>query len=363
MLADVSRNQIAAERRIMKFLFMPNFIIDQNCQNHFKIVKGDFNVNIKSRRAMYPLKNQATLHSRENAKNGHQSNGIQMNEQSIRSSFTKCGVVVCVLFILVVTCSQTVMRSNKSNLFHGETTEGVESNSVSHTKEISFKLQAKSLSGEKQPDIFVRQSYSTISKESAHSHDFVLIFLHGAAYSSATWSELGILKSLAQHGYISYALDVPGYGQSVKVRATDDRWLRDIIDQLIGTDEKVSQHIVNAGGISTLNKKYILVTASMSGIYAMPLLIERVKNMVGMITVAPVSTDKFGVQQLITITIPVCIIYGELDTHLGEKSKANLIKIPNHKLIMVPGGEHAAYKTDPKFFELQVLKWLSEVFN
>eukprot|EP01084_Bolivina_argentea_P283016 484609_1 len=233
--------------------------------------------------------------------------------------------------------------------------------SNSDIKEISFVLQAKSLpqSRSKQPSIFIRQTYPL---KSDFNHEFVLIFLHGAAFSSATWSELGILQSLAQQGYISYALDVPGYGQSVKTHAMNNKWLREIIDKLIKNDVESIKHIESAGGIGTSNKKYILITASMSGKYAIPLLLDRPKDMIGMITIAPVATDKYKKEQYVKVSIPVCIIYGQEDKNLGVISKENLSQIPNHKSIMVPGGQHAAYQNDPKFFHQQVVKWLNEFF-
>eukprot|EP00486_Rosalina_sp_Unknown_P005491 CAMPEP_0201568706 /NCGR_PEP_ID=MMETSP0190_2-20130828/9930_1 /ASSEMBLY_ACC=CAM_ASM_000263 /TAXON_ID=37353 /ORGANISM="Rosalina sp." /LENGTH=337 /DNA_ID=CAMNT_0047990129 /DNA_START=264 /DNA_END=1274 /DNA_ORIENTATION=+ len=226
-------------------------------------------------------------------------------------------------------------------------------------KEVTFTLEAPGLpelqGKNRAPSIFVRQ---VVPKEATtNGHDYVLIFLHGAAYTSATWSELGILGELARAGFISYALDIPGFGDSVKTVAGDNRWLTGIIDQLISDNEKVSKHITSAGGVSTAGKKFVLITASMSGRYAVPLLFNKPAGLIGMITVAPVGTNKFKKEQYEKVDIPVCVIYGEEDRKLGEESKTNLIQIPNHKLVVVPGGSHAAYKSDPKFFHQQVVKW------
>merc|ERR1712058_141922 len=104
------------------------------------------------------------------------------------------------------------------------------------SKEISFTLNLSSLPPGSE-SIFVRQTIPTStsgpqSKDSKGSSPPILFFLHGAAFTSGTWSELGILSDFAGHGYTSYAIDVPGYGQSGKVHAKGDQWLRELIDQL-----------------------------------------------------------------------------------------------------------------------------------
>ena len=233
------------------------------------------------------------------------------------------------------------------------------------SKEITFEVEAVALpkNANRRNTVFIRQ-VSPTEADVMNNHDYVLIFLHGAAFSSATWSELGILSELARQGYISYALDIPGFGQSVQTVANNAKWLRVIIEQLVGINGKsevVNKQVIDAGGVSTIDKKkFVLVTASMSGRYAIPLLFDNFKEMIGMITIAPVATDRYTKEQYEGIDIPICIIYGELDRKLGIESKENLIQIPNHKVIVVPGGQHPAYKSDPIFFHQQVVKWLTE---
>jgi len=224
------------------------------------------------------------------------------------------------------------------------------------TMEVSFSLNAPT-------PIFVRQAFPATMDE---ERDFVLLFLHGAAYTSATWSELGILSDLAAQGVVSYALDIPGYGQSAGTKIKDNAWLRKVISMLTdpkAQDAKVKKALSESGAVDTTGKTIVVVTASMSGQYAIPLLKKPPSNLAGMVTVAPVKTDALSPKEYAKVKLPVCIIYGALDDQLGEESKKNLVQIPNHKLVVVPNGEHAAYKSDPQFFEKQVLKWLNEFFD
>ena len=242
-----------------------------------------------------------------------------------------------------------------------------------NSKEMSFSVDLPSLP-QGSESIFVRQTIPTGSsdpKSKDSSDSPILFFLHGAAFTSGTWSELGILSDLAGHGYASYAIDVPGYGQSGKVHAKGDQWLRDLIDLLFpekdsGSDSvsDIMADIMKRGGIDTTGRDMVVVTASMSGQYAIPLLIQRddepspPKQMVGMITVAPVGTDAFSAGQYGKVKTPVCIVYGENDHNLGLASKKNLIQVPQHKVVVVPQGEHAAYRTSPQFFVQEVNKFL-----
>ena len=132
---------------------------------------------------------------------------------------------------------------------------------------------------------------------------------------------------------------------------------------LMAENAKGTAMVESAGGVSTAGREFVLVTASMSGQYAVPLLFKPPVGLKGMVTVAPVGTGEFEQAQYEKVEIPVCIIYGALDSGIGEQSKANLVHIPNHQLVVVPDGEHAAYKTDPQFFYQQVVKWLNEFFD
>jgi predicted alpha/beta-fold hydrolase len=47
----------------------------------------------------------------------------------------------------------------------------------------------------------------------------VVLFCHGAAFTSHTWQITGVLDELGAQGFAAVALDLPGYGQSEALRS------------------------------------------------------------------------------------------------------------------------------------------------
>lgn len=258
--------------------------------------------------------------------------------------------------------------------------------------------------------IFVR--YTKPPKDiTIKTHDFILIFLHGEKYNSHTWSELGTLYELAQKGYICVAIDIPYYGNSKADKVSpksespvDNEWLIFVIKYLLNppsspfniiTDDNVKndiyktlhlkqnkvlhvkqkmQDILQGRSTSGIEyRKFILVTPSMSGKYSMPMLAGDDKDeqaekllpfsMVGCVTVAPVHTEQISVENFKKVSIPVEIVYGELDKGLGLQSQNRLKNIPQHKIDVIDGGKHACYLDNRQLFHQIIVQYLNEYFS
>ena len=92
---------------------------------------------------------------------------------------------------------------------------------------------------------------------------------------------------LVQAGYRVYAVDLPGFGKSAPAPSAPRAWLRAFLDT-VGIESPV------------------LVSPSMSGRYALPLVTEEPARLAGFVAVAPVGVPDY---QQIGPEVERCIVY------------------------------------------------------
>lgn len=90
--------------------------------------------------------------------------------------------------------------------------------------------------------------------------DIAVLLLHGAAFSSKIWETLGTFEKLSIWGIPSVAIDMPSYKRSKSVAIPKNK-------------SGYLSYIKNQFEVLK-NRKFILVTPSMSGGYAMRYLLE-----------------------------------------------------------------------------------------
>ncbi|CAH2312604.1 Hypothetical predicted protein [Pelobates cultripes] len=176
---------------------------------------------------------------------------------------------------------------------------------------------------------------------------FSVLLLHGQIFSSKTWEDLGTLNILAEHGYRAVAIDLPGYGESLRAQPMSTEKGR--TDYLLQVMESLG------------TRQPVLISPSMSGLFSLPLLLQHPDRLRGFVPIAPVGTKSFKPEQYKQIQVPSLIVYGTLDTNLGSQSLESLQLLPNHTLSPLEGGGHACYLDRPEEFHAALLMFLSKL--
>ena len=166
-----------------------------------------------------------------------------------------------------------------------------------------------------------------------------VVLLHGASFQARTWQEIGTLEALAAAGYRARAIDLPGFGQSPRASVDTDRWLAELLDALE-------------------LERPVVVSPSMSGRFALPLVTRDPQRLAGFVAVAPVALAQHK-ERLPDITIPVLAIWGEHDDIVPHAQQDLLVRsVPDARKVIIAGAGHAPYMQDAATFHAALIAFL-----
>ena len=203
----------------------------------------------------------------------------------------------------------------------------------------------------------LRIHYLASGPDPATAHKIV-VFCHGAAFTSYTWKVVGVLDELGEQGYASVALDLPGFGKSEALRtkrlATSDQREVDR-DTFLGAFLKGLR-------VNERSSQVVVVSASMGGTFAMPFIMDPGPyKVVGYVTVAgsiatstskgsPASTAHQGGKAAWFSTPhkipPALIIFGAEDQRLSTDRSRYESLFPRSTVVVFENAPHPAYLRD-----------------
>uniref|UniRef100_A0AAZ3QSY1 Putative protein-lysine deacylase ABHD14B n=1 Tax=Oncorhynchus tshawytscha TaxID=74940 RepID=A0AAZ3QSY1_ONCTS len=174
-----------------------------------------------------------------------------------------------------------------------------------------------------------------------------ILLLHGIRLSSENWLNIGTLEILAKAGCCAVAIDLPGFGQSKSSVAP------------FAVGELAPGGFLKQVCVALGMGPVVVVSPSVSGMYSLPFLFQHEALVRAYIAVAPICTEKFTVEQYISIQPPSLIVNGDQDAQLKEVSLNNLRKLANHKVLVMKGAGHPCYLDDPATWHTALTDFLT----
>jgi len=179
------------------------------------------------------------------------------------------------------------------------------------------------------------------------NHTLTVVLLHSDKLDSSVWENTKTLELLFNMGYRAIAIDLPGFGRSYRYKPPAENYDKAVILEIV---------LKELGAM-----KSILVVPSMSGSYALPLILRGAFELDGFVAVAPHFTERFTKTEYSLLKLPTLIVYGEADKEYGEKSANDLMNIPDSKVHVIRGAGHACYLQNSEEFNEVLKNYLEEV--
>uniref|UniRef100_H3DB37 Protein ABHD14A n=2 Tax=Tetraodon nigroviridis TaxID=99883 RepID=H3DB37_TETNG len=240
-------------------------------------------------------------------------------------------VVLCLVFLATLLLYLLLPTIRQGSMEPSLESQRMRLTATSHPvlPTINVSIHTGQLPGD--PPLFFREALPVDATGQQILPKLQVVLLHGQAFTSKTWEELGTMALLAANGPDSESLK------------TDQNRV-----------DLLSRFMESLGVRSA-----VLVSPSMSGHYSIPFLMKNNAQLRGFVPIAPVGTRNYTPQQYQNIQTPTLIVFGALDTNLGAQSHKNLIQLPHHFVLKMEGARHACYMEKTREFHKGLIEFLS----
>ncbi|HXK24010.1 MAG TPA: alpha/beta hydrolase [Myxococcota bacterium] len=169
-----------------------------------------------------------------------------------------------------------------------------------------------------------------------------VLLLHGAAFDSGTWEELGTLGVLAGAGFRAVAVDLPGFGGSKAARSDPEHFLEKLVPAL---------------GLG----RPVIVSPSMSGRFSLPFVLAHPEQVAGFVPVAPVGAVEYA-KRLHKNPVPALVVWGERDSTFPIAQARPLADaFADGRVLVLPNARHPAYLDQPEIFHRELVEFVKRV--
>jgi pimeloyl-ACP methyl ester carboxylesterase len=108
-------------------------------------------------------------------------------------------------------------------------------------------------------------------------------------------------------------------------------------------------------------KRPVVVSPSLSGWFALALVTGEPERVAGFVAIAPVGIRRYK-SRLGRITVPVLAVWGEHDEVIPQEQADRLVNaVQQGRKVVIPGGGHAPYLSDPAAFQQELLRFLVDL--
>ena len=150
------------------------------------------------------------------------------------------------------------------------------------------------------------------------------LLLHGAAFSSETWRDLGTLERLGAAGLYAVAVDLPGFARSERSALEREEFLGALLDALA-------------------LERVVIVSPSMSGCFSLPFVAASPERVAGYVPVAPACADQVAGFRGPS-PVPALVVWGEADRVFPIEGAAPLAAaFERAETLRLPEAAHPCY--------------------